>query len=58
MELGCREIKKKKKKKKQINRNIRIKGKCVFFDMRFFNGVCREIDGGGGGGGGGGAGCK
>ena len=21
----------------------RVKDKCVFFDMRFFNGVCREI---------------
>ena len=45
-ELGCREIKKKKKKKKkQTNRNIRVKGKCVFSDMRSFNGVCREIEG-------------
>ena len=27
------------------NIKIRVKGKCVFFYMRFFNGVCREIEG-------------
>ena len=27
------------------NIKIRVKGKCVFSCMRFFNGVCREIEG-------------
>ena len=27
------------------NIKIMIKGKCVFSYMRFFNGVCREIEG-------------
>ena len=27
------------------NIKIRVKGKYVFFYMRFFNGVCREIEG-------------
>ena len=27
------------------NIKIRVKGKCVFSYMRFFNGVCREIEG-------------
>ena len=39
-ELGCREMMKKKKERK-----IRIKGKCVFSCMYFFNRVCREIEG-------------
>ena len=29
----------------EINRKIRVKGKCVFSYMCFFNGVCREIEG-------------
>ena len=29
----------------EINKKIRVKGKCVFFCMCFFNGVCREIEG-------------
>ena len=39
-ELGCREMMKKKKERK-----IRVKRKCVFSCMCFFNGVCREIKG-------------
>ena len=27
------------------NKKIRVKDKCVFSYIRFFNGVCREIEG-------------
>ena len=33
------------KEEEETNRKIRVKGKCVFSCMCFFNGVCREIEG-------------
>ena len=33
------------KEAEKRNIKIRIKGKCVFSYMCFFNGVCREIEG-------------
>ena len=36
---------KEKEEEEETNRKIRVKGKCVFYCMCFFNGVCREIEG-------------
>ena len=33
------------KEEEETNRKIRVKGKCVFSCICFFNGVCREIEG-------------
>ena len=36
---------KEEEEEEERNRKIRVKGKCVFSCMCFFNGVCREIEG-------------